>query len=64
MTREDHINYFINHASDLIPYSDPEYHVKLKQMAEEYADYQIQLELDNTEYDYGHNINHSSDLNF
>lgn len=36
--REDLINYFLMHCSDIIPYDDPDYDKKLMAMAEHYAD--------------------------
>ena len=39
--RENLIEYAKAHFSDLIPYDDPEYESKLQQMAEAYADTEI-----------------------
>ena len=60
MNRQDYIDDFLRHGSDLIPYSDPDYQQKIMQMANEYADFMISsLELENTEFDYGHNVKHT-----
>ena len=38
MTREDLIDDFIRHCSDIFPYNDPDYEKKLLEAAESYAD--------------------------
>lgn len=38
MTREDLVDDFIRHCSDIFPYNDPDYEKKLLKAAESYAD--------------------------
>lgn len=41
MLRQDLIDYAMSHLSDLIPYDDPEYDKHLRELAEQYADHEI-----------------------
>ena len=49
MTDENHrqelIEYAKRHLADLIPYDDPDYEDKLQQMAEAYAQYEIESKM-------------------
>lgn len=68
MYREELIDYALGHVCDLVPYDDPEYTKKVMELAESYADLMLDpeklnkafLEMENTEFDFGHNVNHKN----
>lgn len=41
MNREELIEYAILHFKDLIPYNTPDYHEKIRKVAEIFADYEL-----------------------